>query len=284
MTATATTVHAVHAEACPEIGPICQKRAEPPQQHDQRFWVGELRVGLERGLTQAWALEAQLPVRVTASRITYRHSDGTAFTPDYPNIHHHNETVVGLGDAWLLGRYAFGGATVHGALRFGATLPLGGTVPDPFALGEQGKEHEHIQLGTGVVQPIIGIAAVAPVGRWQVRAHAMAILGVYANVHGYQPGHRTTAGLGLATDIGAVRVSLGADVAHEFAESWAGMHHNEGNLSRTDVLVAAGVSWAVGQTWRSTVTLQVPVVQHVVDDAMTYPAILQWRWDGAVGK
>lgn len=39
--ATGTAVRVVHPSRCPDIGPICDVRDEPPQQHDQLFYVSE---------------------------------------------------------------------------------------------------------------------------------------------------------------------------------------------------------------------------------------------------
>src|SRR4051794_37812643 len=47
-----TTMHVVHSEYCPEIGPICTQRAEPPQLHDQRLYAAELRPIIGVGLTE----------------------------------------------------------------------------------------------------------------------------------------------------------------------------------------------------------------------------------------
>lgn len=48
---TGTTLRVVHSEYCPDIGPICNQRPEPPQLHDQRFYIGELRPMLGVGIT-----------------------------------------------------------------------------------------------------------------------------------------------------------------------------------------------------------------------------------------
>jgi len=60
----ATTMRVVHAEACPEIGPICAARDEPPQLHDQRFYSAELRLFGALGLTESLGVEVQVPLRL----------------------------------------------------------------------------------------------------------------------------------------------------------------------------------------------------------------------------
>ena len=102
-----TTMRVLHSEHCPDIGPICEQRAEPPQLHDQGITVAELRPILSLGLTRVFGLELQVPVRMAHTTIIFRRLDGTAFTPDYENIHHRNETLVGLGDPWISARAAW---------------------------------------------------------------------------------------------------------------------------------------------------------------------------------
>lgn len=229
-------------------------------------------------------MEAQLPLRIVATSIVFRRLDQTAFVPDYVNIHHRDETIIGVGDAWLLGRFAFGDDQLRGVVRAGLTVPLGSTVPDPFALADQGKEHQHAQIGTGVVQPIVGLAGFKSVGGWRVRGHVMAILGLYPNTDSYQPGHRGLIGAAGDTALGPARISMGADVSQETPETWGGANHHEGNLGRTDVLLNVGVNWPLGDRWRGGLTIRVPVVQRVNEDAVTYPAILEFRVDGDIGN
>jgi hypothetical protein len=58
---TLTSVNVVHATACPDIGPICATRDEPPQLHDQDFTLGELRLRAAYGIRD-W-LGVELVVR-----------------------------------------------------------------------------------------------------------------------------------------------------------------------------------------------------------------------------
>jgi hypothetical protein len=45
-----------------------------------------------------FAAEAQIPIRVVNTTIQFRRLGGTAFDPDYQNIHHRNETLFGFAD------------------------------------------------------------------------------------------------------------------------------------------------------------------------------------------
>jgi hypothetical protein len=272
----ATTVRVQHESACPDIGPICAERDEPPQIHDQRFAIGELRATVEHGLTDTLGVELQLPVRFNRTTIQFRALDGTPLTLDYENIHHRNESLFGLGDPWVLGRYAFSVGEVRLAARAGFTVPLGSTVEDPFALGEAGLPHQHIQFGTGTVQPLLGLEAGRSWDSWSARLWGQAQLSLVDNHHGFRSGHRFGAGLSAALKVtGSLRLSAGADLAHEQPERWSGVVQQDGNLGRTDVLLGGGLHWNVKDV-RLGLTLQVPVYSHIIGHhgQLSYPGLM----------
>jgi len=290
---TVTTMRVVHAEACPEIGPVCQQRAEPPQQHDQRFWLGELRPILAFGITPAFGIEAQIPVRVVRTTIQFRRLDGTPFTPDYENIHHRDETLAGFADPWLLARATGTIGPVRLTTRAGIGLPVGSTEEDPFARGRAGLAHQHIQFGTGTVHPVFALDASLPIGRVRVGSYAQALVFVYENTYGYQAGNRYAGGLAGDVDVlvPALRVGLSADVLNERPERWGGIVQQDGNVGRTDLLAGAAVSYAFGDVVAS-LAVKIPVWQHFIEAGhlhgfepgqLTYPAIVNLAMQTSFG-
>ena len=278
MAASGTAVRVVHPSHCPEIGPICAVRDEPPQLHDQVFYVTELRPTFEYQVLQSLSAELQVPLRLSATTVVYRRLDGTLFEPDYENIHHRNEILVGPGDPWLTGRisHRIGELALSG--RAGLTIPLGRTEPDPFALGEQGLPHQHVQFGTGTFTPIAGLELAYPIGPLSARAHGQAQLSLYDSAYGYRAGTRLLGGVEVGGVLGgALRVGATADVFHEEPERWSGAIHQDGNLGRTDVLAGATLALPLGDFVLSA-SVKIPVFQHVVQAGpetgqLTYPAI-----------
>ncbi len=283
LNATATTMQVVHSEYCPDIGPICQARDEPPQLHDQRFYVGELRPILELGLTRVLGVELQLPFRVTNTGITFRRLDRTAFTPDYENIHHRNETLAGLGDPSLSGRAAWSWGKTLLSARAGVTLPIGRTEEDPFARGRAGLPHQHIQYGTGTVNPLLALDVGTTLGRFYVSGYGQAFLALYENGHGYRAGNRYLGGVSVETELVAkLRLGLGADLLNEQPERWQGEIQQDGNVGRTDLLVGGTVSYAFGPV-TALLSVKAPVWQQFITTAhahdeepgqLRYPVIL----------
>jgi hypothetical protein len=280
---TGATLRVVHESACPEIGPICQLREEPPNLHDQRINLAELRASAEYGLTGQWGLQLQVPFKVINTSITYRRLDGTAFVPDYLGIHHRNETLVGIMDPWLMGRWSgqLGKWSLTG--RLGLTLPLGATVENPFKLGEEGHAHQHIQFGTGTFNPLILLDAQRTGETYFGAGYLQAQLVPYANHHGFQSGHRLGLGGSFGRTIGPVGVALAADVVHEEAERWDGVVQQDGNLGRTDFLAGVNLSVPIRKQIFA-LSLRTPVYQRVLGGQVSYPAIVNLSWSTVVGR
>jgi hypothetical protein len=289
---TGTTMNVVHSDHCPDIGPICAQRGEPPQLHDQSFYVAEFRPIIEYALNDTFGVEAQLSLRLTGTIIVFRRLDGTAFNPDYENIHHRNETLFGLGDPLLGGRASWGVGRAVFTARLGFTLPIGRTEADPFAAGRAGQPHQHIQFGTGTFNPLAGVDVGVPIGRVSLTAYVQTFLVLYENRYGYRAGNRYVGG--TAADVLVLeKLSLGAgvDLLNEQPERWGGVIQQDGNVGRTDLLVGAKVRYSF--SWADlALSVKVPVWQRFIQPAhshagdpgqLTYPAIvnlaLQKSWD-----
>jgi len=256
-------------------------------QHDQDIRLGELRLGAELALSAAWSVALSLPLRRFDTSIRYLDGAGSEVELSGPNIHHRNETLTGVGDPWLLGVWSttWSEKTWAAAARAGASLPLGETVEDPFALGDLGLAHEHFQFGTGTVDPLLGgdverRFAAGRLGVWVLSKQTL-----YENAHGYRAGARYMGGIygesPLGTEAWSFRAS--AEVAGETAETWHGARReDEGNLGRVDVLVAAGARWSVGALALDA-TLRVPVYEHVIGGQIHVPVLFElgasWAFD-----
>lgn len=270
-------VHHIH---CPDIGPICELRDEPGQQHDQTFYVSELRALLEYQLRPWLSAEAQLPFRVSATRITYLRADGTPFVPDYEDIHHRNETLLGPGDPWLSLRLSTPlWADFLGLLRVGLTVPIGRTEENPFALGAAGRSHQHVQFGTGTVNPLLGFELNGALGPVRTALHGNLQASLYENRYGYLAGTRATVGLeGSLRVWGPLQLGLAFDVFHEEPERWDGVIQQDGNLGRTDYLIGLSAAYPLGD-YVLTGSVKVPVYQRIITSGpeggqLSYPAVV----------
>jgi hypothetical protein len=259
-----TAMNVVHQDGCLDLTNCDEIPKQPRYIHNQNIYPGELRAIGEYALTESWGVEAQLPFRVTKTTIRYQTLEGKPYPPPDPTVHHRNETLYGIGDPWLLGRY---GKTLGGFVvtaRAGTTLPLGRTEPDPFELGDLGLPHQHIQFGTGTFDPILAVDVSRAFGKLYLAAYAQAQLTLYQNSKGFRAGNRTFAGLsGGATFLEAWQGSLGVDVLNEQPEKWSGVVRQDGNLGRTELLLNLTLSRTFGETTASLV-VRVPVYRHIV--------------------
>jgi hypothetical protein len=268
VSASALRLRVVHEESCPEIGPICDERDEPPQLHDQTADVAELRLRFAYGLRDGLAAALEIPGRVVRTDITYRRPDGTAFTPDWVDIHHRDETLWGLGDVWLYGRGNASIGPLEAALQLGVTLPTGAVESDPNEAAAEGAAHQHTQFGVGVLAPLAGARLGLPVASWRVDAHGLGVVALYANAYGYRPGARLLGGLEGAGPLWAgLAATLGVTMLWEGAESWSGMTESELNAGRTELLAGIALAHPVGPA-RLRVGAKVPLWRRLTDESL----------------
>ena len=249
----------------------------PDEWHDLTLFFGELRLHAEYAFT-SW-LSADLLWSLRVVHVGFRLEDAATRAPITPpfgaDIHHRTETIVGLTDPWLsmraaklLGPWAF-------AFRLGFTLPVGATVPNPFALGRQGQEHEHIQLGTGTVDPLAGVEVHRGIGRFSVAGWMLAKASLYQNAHHYQAGAQLIAGANVSSELWTRRwwFMLGALVYNEQPERWDGVTETEGNLGRTDLMLDTAISWRFRGKWSATLSARIPLASYAVGAQLSTPAI-----------
>lgn len=253
----ATGLRVLHPAGCPDLSSCAEVPVQPAHLHDQRIYPGELRAVGEIGVTNALGFELHVPTRVVATTIQYATPDGAPYTPLDPDVHHRNETLAGLGDPWLLGRW---NRTVAGLLvtaRAGVSLPLGRTEPNPFTLGDRGLRHQHIQLGSGTFDPLVGLDIAWPTGKVQLTGYGLAQAPLYENRHRFRAGTRLVGGLQAGRRLfRSMTGGLLLEVVHEGAEKWGGRIQQDGNLGRTELmggllLVQSFGDTSVGLTVRS---------------------------------
>jgi thiol-disulfide isomerase/thioredoxin len=246
-----------------------------PVRYDSHLILLETRLGVEYALTPYLAIGGALPYRVADVEVSYFDpTTGEQRDPTFEGIHARNETIHGVGDPSLhvhaaLSRHGF---AFHG--RLGATLPLGETLhEDPFALGHIGQEHEHIQLGLGVVMPFVAAEVQRRVDAATLAAWTVAYISLYENSHGYKPGSRISGGVTASSGLGSKVLTFGAaaEVHAETAEKWNGVIPvDEGNAGRYDVMLGGSVAWRATSTLSIAATAVYPVYSHVEGNQLDY--------------
>lgn len=247
--------------------------------HSQRIALGEARLRAEYALTDRTGISALVPVRLVDTSIRYLDAATRAEVRlAEPEIHHRNERLVAVVDPWLLFRASGTLGPIEVDARAGVTAPLAGTEDDPFALGDLGLAHQHIQFGTGTWNPVVGVEARYRFARWGLAAYALTQQVLYENGKGYQAGDRYAAALLATSPLGTkdFSFSLGPEGQAESAERWHGaIRTDEGNQGRIDLLAAGSVGWRLTEDLAVTGTVRARLFTHVVGGQLTYPAVFE---------
>ncbi len=243
--------------------------------HDQTLILGDARLTVDYGVTANVAVSMMLPVRTVDTSIRYL-ADGAEVDLTAPNIHHRNETLSGVADPWVFARVAVvRGAWLLGA-RAGVTLPLGRTEEDPFALGDMGLAHQHIQFGSGIFAPLLGAEVERSFARWRLSAWVLTQQALYENAKGYHPGDRYAGGVTASSALNTKLwdFGLGLEGQGETAERWGGVTHtDDGNRGRFDLLAGASVTRRLPRDLALTASIKAPLYTHVVGGQLEYPLL-----------
>jgi thiol-disulfide isomerase/thioredoxin len=253
--------------------------------HDQALLVSEARIAVDVGLTRRLGASVVVPVRAVVSSIRYLDAQGGEVELVRPGVHHRDETVSGLGDPMVLGVAATSIGGVRLAARAGATVPVGRTEDDPFRLGAMGLPHQHLQMGTGTINPVVAAEASRRIGPWTVGGFALTQQVVYAGRDGYQAGDRYAAGATVRRRLARWTVRGGGELQAETAERWGGVAHtDDGNRGRLDVWAVVGAEWSATASLGLDVSVKIPVVTRVVGGQLEMPAVVEVGASWAFGK
>lgn len=269
LTAVTTWVDVSHPAGCVDPADCDEHTPQPLHTHDLFIAPTEMRLNAGYAFNSTFALELDVPFRVIVSRVDYflvaqaKHDE--PYTPIDAGVHHRDETLVGVGD--LQARARLSGVVERWWLtgRVGLTVPTGRTERDPFELGDRGIEHQHVQFGTGTVDPVLAFDATRSAARseWSVYAQGQASL--YENRHGFRGPLRGLVGVaGGWKAMPSLLLSVGVEGAFEGPERWQGVARSDGSLGRQELLVGPQMLWTVGRTAISAMA-RFPVARRIVE-------------------
>jgi len=263
-TVTGTAIHVVHEAGCADLANCDELPVQPLYLHDQRLYPVELRLIGEYSFNETFGLEAQLPFRAVTTSIEYTTPSGAPYQPLDAGVHHRDETVSGIADAWLLFRVGTTFEKWWLAARPGVSLPIGATREDPFALGDQGLRHQHIQLGTGTFDPLLVLEAFRQWDTVRLALYAQGQASLYDNSHGYRAPWKIAGGAAIGTTlVGNLSGTVGPEVFHENEERWQGVVRQDGSLGRTELLASLSLTQTFGATDLN-LGVRIPLVRHIV--------------------
>ena len=177
------------------LSPIGEVVDAPLHRHHVALSTYRMDVGLQYLLNDRWTLQANVPYAVKNQEASIEWidpvspEDRTAILRSR-DIHHRNETYTGLSDSDLFLGYKIRGLFGTNDLlfaRLGTTIPTGKTEENPWILGDAGREHLHIQFGTGTFNPLANLRYNLPLYRGlMVTASARGMFPFYENSKTYR--------------------------------------------------------------------------------------------------
>jgi hypothetical protein len=264
-----------HVEDCPDLGPQCKASPPPaPYRHHVKLFLSETSFDASYGVASWLALDTRFGFRVVDTTPRYFELDGSPKRVD-DDIHHHDETLVGLTDPWLVARLSAVTGKLAASSRLGLSLPLGRTVDDPYVLGEKGLSHEHTQFGTGTFVPIVGGGLVWNDPRYELSLSALGMFSLYENGKGFRAPSRYFVFSRMTLPIvdGTLRPYATVELAHEGRERWHGSDGLE-SFVRNDLLAGVGLGYRFAPPWEASLGLRLRVASLGGGATFEYPGIV----------
>lgn len=263
--------------------------ADQPAEHVLDIGALEWDLDAQAGVHRRFAFELMLPIRTTIIGATFNDQAGREL-PEFSSIHHRDETIAGVGDLVLGGRI---GLVLPQdvprwtlALRTGLSFPTGRTEPNPFVLGAQGRDHQHMFFGTGTFDPVLGFDSNVAFDRWALVGWAVSKIPLYANRHGYRGSTVVVGGIGAQSGFGLERWSflLQPEVYFETPARWGDVHDR--NSGRTSLIASAGVIAMPAPGWQIHLIGKVPYYTWAQGGQLRWPfvALLGFSYAFDVGK
>ncbi|MEM7387851.1 MAG: hypothetical protein AAF514_23195 [Verrucomicrobiota bacterium] len=131
--------------------------------HEVELDIHRYEVSLSRTFGNGWDAVVRFPwmVKDQTAKVVLP-SDASDFDRDAARrngfIHHRTDTYEGFSDLEIAFGKRFENVLIDQdqlRLSLGVTLPVGNTEEDPWALGDAGLEHLHIQFGNGTFDPLL---------------------------------------------------------------------------------------------------------------------------------
>lgn len=221
----------------------------PDHRHVIRLDLFHTELLVDYGAKERLTLSLRVPYDVKDQRVRYTTLSGEPYVPPYGDIHHRTETLRGVSDGQVTALFPLGGSLLIGA---GLSIPWGRTEPNPIVLGREGKKHEHIQFGSGTVDPVVSVLWTRPLGMLVLVASADGEIPLYENRHGFKAPVTVRYAAGPSIRFGTTGVSLEYAGQYQSIGRWNGERdegtgfHNGGIFLRASFLPWKGFRVAPG--------------------------------------
>jgi len=246
-------------------------------QHVQEFVLLSMDAMVSYNVNERFQVGLELPLRVAIIEAEFVDKAGNSL-PEFTSIHHRTETLMGIGDVALQGRYRLLVPNSAQRLRLdivaGMSAPTGETQPNPFALGRMGKDHQHVFFGRGTFDPRLSIQAAYGLADVNLLFQTSWRGSVYENRLGYQGPQLLQVGFhgGSSLGLSAWQFGVGLEVVKEFPAKWAGeLAENSGRL---DIVPSIGATFLYGEGTAASLILKRPFTLSTAGGQIEVPFLV----------
>jgi hypothetical protein len=264
-----------HVAECPDVAPECAVMFIAPHEHRVRLGLTHYELAANYGLRDGMQLSVRLPYDVKEMNVRYTTLTGAPFTPPYGDIHHRTETLTGISDPSVMLDYELRDGLIGG---IGTTLPFGRIERDPVAAGRAGEAHQHIQFGSGILQPKLALQWIRP-GAVTLFARGEAKLGLYENREGFRPPTTLLAALGPSFRAGRVAIDPRVNAQYQTLGKWNGEVDEGTGFQNGGVTLQLSVPWN-GAVIAPSVYRELWSHGHHEGESFSQ----KWTWSVAVGR
>jgi len=223
-------------------------------------------------------LEFGMPYDIKDQRVRYALPDGMPYDNPIGPFHHRTETLEGPGDLRLLANFRVRSILPpNDILHIGAgfTIPTGKTENKPLFPGDPGPlyVHQHIQFGTGTVDPLLRLGYRLQPDWWGIEFSAGAQIPLYENPRGYQGSAVIDFSIGPRFQL-ASGLSGGLYYAgiYQSRSYWDGRPDENSGYFQQAIIVRAHIRF-------SSSVMLVPIVMYTFDvQVMSGADVFQMDW------
>ena len=262
---------ATHSESCLPSAAICPV-------HNTDLVALQARLIAELGIKPNFAIQASVPFRLIGTFTEYTDLYSGLKLAGYTEIHHRNEFIAGLGDIKVMTHHGWRALGFTGGLTLGLSLPTGRVHENPYRLGDLGLPHQHIQLGTGTVDPVFGLDVGRDFSLFSLALFVNGQVPLFKGERGFQAGTQGTVGLSAASRFGLEKAPLFrlAVMGYgEWPERWDDqIPLEDGNQGRFDFYVGPGVTFDLGSDWTLSFDARFRVAGYTAGAQLVMPVVL----------
>lgn len=240
-----------------------------------------IQLQMEYTFDEPWGIQWRIPIELKSRTSSVGDID-PASTPEQIEamdrnlqIHHPSRDMRGFGDIEMLLTWHGHDVGKEGAIfstGLGTSLPIGRTEHDPYELGDEGEAHEHIQFGSGTLDPLVDVFYARPVGEdSMVSLYGRGRFPIRESSKGFKGSSTLQGGIGYVKKIGKLGpwepayAILGVIYQDQGVARWHG--EVDPNTGYNSISGTIGINWKDEEYRSWNLSLVLPISTNTAESA-----------------